>query len=191
MSAFTVALSGMTPEQTTKLNDYGIINDIDLGTLSQSDFDQLLPSATIVVRRRLYSIGQYATSGETIDASTTMLDILTRLNRNTSPPSGANLPTHFIADPTRGAPKMYVDGSTDFAGAPIKWEDWSIGTGTTLGQTVYSSLLSAAPGEHDVQAKTRDRERELYFMFKKALYQGAAYHIVERTASIESGYQVW
>ena len=57
---------------------------------------------------------------------------------------------------------MYVDGLTDCAGTPITWEDWSIRTGATLGQTVYSSLLSAAPGEHDVQAKMRDRE--LYFM---------------------------
>jgi hypothetical protein len=190
MSAFTVALAGMTPEEAAMLNDNGILNDVDLGTLSQSDFDQLLPNATIVVRRRLYSIGQYATAGENIDASTTMLDILTRLNKNTSPTMSAEgPPTAFFADPSRGAPKMYVDGLTEFAGAPIKWEDWSIGTGATLGQTVYSTLLSAAPVEGDILAKTRDRE--LYFMFKKALYQGAAYHIVERTAATESGYRVW
>jgi hypothetical protein len=189
MSAFTVALAGMTPEQTATLNDNGILNDIDLGTLSQSDFDQLLPNATIVIRRRLYSIGQYATTGENIDATTTMLDILTKLNRNITPTSVAGPSTAFLADPSRGAPKMYVDGLTEFAGAPIKWEDWSIGTGATLGQTVYSSLLSTAPEEGSILAKTRDRE--LYFMFKKALYQGAAYHIVERTAATESGYQVW
>ena len=73
--------------------------------------------------------------------------------------------------------------------APIKWEDWSIGTGATLGQTVYSDLLSTAPAEGDLLAKTRDRE--LYFMFKKALYQGAAYHLVERTSAAESGHKVW
>lgn len=190
MSTYAITLAGVTPEQLTMLTANGILNDVDLGTLSQSDFDELLPNATIVARRRLYSIGQYATSGETITSSTTMLDILTKINnKSTSPTNVADAPTPFFADPSRGAPKMYVDGLTDFGGAPIKWEDWSIGTGATLGQTVYSILLSSAPEENNVLAKTRDRE--LYFMFKKALYQGAAYHIVERTAATESGHQVW
>jgi hypothetical protein len=137
MSAFTVALTGMTAEETTTLNNNGILNDIDLGTLSKADFDQILPNATIVVRRRLYAIGQYATAGETIDGSTTMLDILTRLNTNTNSPSSVAAPpaTFFQQDPSRGAPKMYVDRLTEFAGTPIKWEDWSIGTGAILGQT--------------------------------------------------------
>ena len=80
---------------------------------------------------------------------------------------------------------MYVDGLTDFGGVPIKWEDWSIGTGATLGQTVYSSLLTAPPEEGDVLPHTRNRE--LYFVFKKALYQEAAYHIVEQTSATELG----
>ena len=190
MSTYTVALAGVTAEQLTQLTGNGILNDIDLGTLSQADFDVILPTATIVTRRRLFTIGQYVTSGETVNAATTMLDVLTKINnRNTNPTSVAAPTAAFNADPSRGAPKMYVDGLTDFGGAPIKWEDWSIGTGATLGQTVYSNLLSTAPGENDVLARTRDRE--LYFMFKKALYQGAAYHIVERTASSESGHQVW
>ena len=190
MSTFAAALAGVSQEQMTVLNASGIMNDVDLGTLSQSDFDQILPDSTIVTRRRLFAIGQYATSGETITAETTMLDILRQVNnRNTSSPSVAAYPAVSVPDPSRGAPKMYVDGLSEFGGAPIKWEDWSIGTGATLGQTVYSNLLSTAPEEDNVLARTRDRE--LYFMFKKALYQGAAYHIVERTAAAESGYQVW
>lgn len=49
--------------------------------------------------------------------------------------------------------------------------------------------MSTAPAEGNLLAKTRDRE--LYFIFKKALYQGAAYHIVKRTSAAESGHQVW
>lgn len=191
MSTHTVALSGVTPEQVALLSASGITNDVDLGTLSQADFDDILPSATIVTRRRLFSIGQYATSGESITATTTMLEILTKLNTKSTNPTNVTAPSTaaFFQDPSRGAPKMYVDGLTDFGGAPIKWEDWYIGTGATLGQTVYSSLLSTAPIETDILQKTRDRE--LYFMFKKALYQGSAYHIVEQTAANESGHQVW
>ena len=191
MSTFAVALAGLSPEQVTLLSGSGILNDVDLGTLSQSDFDEILPTATLVTRRRLFSIGQYVTSGETLTSATSMLEILTKINnKNTSPTTvTAAHQVPFFQDPSRGAPKMYVDGLSDFGGAPIKWEDWHIGTGATLGQTVYSQLLSTAPVETDVLQKTRDRE--LYFMFKKALYQGSAYHIVEHTASRESGHQVW
>ena len=191
MSTFAIALAGITPEQLTLLSGSGILNDVDLGTLSQSDFDEILPSATIVTRRRLYSIGQYATSGETLTGATTIVDILTKINnKSTSPTTSVTAPlAAYTPDPSRGAPKMYVDGLADFGGVPIKWEDWSIGTGAALGQMVYSSLLSTPPLEGNVLENTRNRE--LYFMFKKALYQGAAYHIVERTSSTESGHQVW
>jgi hypothetical protein len=189
MSTFAGTLAGVTRDQMTLLVNAGVLNDVDLGTLTQSDFDTLLPEASIVTRRRLFSIGQFVTSGEVLDAETSMLDILTKLKNASSPTSTAAPAAAFFQDPSRGAPKMYVDGLTDFGGAPIKWEDWSIGTGATLGQTVYSDLLSSAPAEGNVLAKTRDRE--LYFMFKKALYQGAAYHIVKRTSTTESGHQVW
>ena len=189
MSSFATTLAGVTGDQVTLLVNAGVLNDIDLGTLSQSDFDTLVPDASIVTRRRLFSIGQYVTTGEVLDAETTMLHILTKLKNITSPTSVAAPPAAFFPDPSRGAPKMYVDGLTDFGGAPIKWEDWSIGTGATLGQTVYSDLLSTAPAEGDLLAMTRDRE--LYFIFKKALFQGAAYHIVERTSAAESGHKVW
>ena len=122
MSTFTVALSGVTPEQVALLSASGISNDVDLGTLSQSDFDDILPGATIVTRRRLFSIGQFATSGESITATTTMLEILTRINtKSTSSTNTTAVPTApFFHDPSRGAPKIYVDGLTDFGGAPIK-----------------------------------------------------------------------
>jgi hypothetical protein len=84
---------------------------------------------------------------------------------------------------------MHVDGLTEFTGVPIKWEDWMIGTSATLGQTVYSALLAMPAPVGEAQAKTRDGE--LYFMLKKPLYQGSAYHIVESAAEAESGHRVW
>jgi hypothetical protein len=63
MSAITVTLAGVTPVQVTLLQDAGILNDVDLGTLSMTDFDIILPESTIVTRRRLHSIGQFVSSG--------------------------------------------------------------------------------------------------------------------------------
>lgn len=117
MSTFALALAGITPEQMTLLSENGIQNDVDLGTVSLTDFDTILPDANVVTRRRLYSIGQFVTSGDSLTAATTMLDILTRINnRSANPTSIAAPPAAFFPDPSRGAPKMYVDGLTDFGG---------------------------------------------------------------------------
>lgn len=59
MSTFALALAGITPEQMTLLSENGIQNDVDLGTVSLTDFDTILPDANVVTRRRLYSIGQF------------------------------------------------------------------------------------------------------------------------------------
>jgi hypothetical protein len=192
MSVLTVTLAGVTPNEVTLLQDAGILNDVDLGTLSVTDFDIILPNSTIVARRRLHSIGQFVSLGGTVSETTTMLDIITRIN---TPPPVVVQPTvnanqnAFSDQSSRGAPKIHVGGLTDFGGTPIKWEDWRVNAKATLGQTIYATLLSTAPDEGDQLAKTRDRE--LYFMFQKALYQGSANHIVESSANIESGNRVW
>ena len=157
MSTFAIALAGITPEQLTLLSGSGILNDVDLRTLSQSDFDELLPSATIVTRRRLYSIGQYATSGETLTAATTMLDILTKINnKSTSPTTSVTAPLAAnTPDPSRGAPKMYVDGLADFWGGGsnqvgrLVYRDWCYSRTTgVLFTTFYSSFGRECIGEH-------------------------------------------
>jgi len=190
MSAITVTLASVTPNQVTLLQDAGILNDVDLGTLSMTDFDIILPESTIVTRRRLHSIGQFVSLGGIITEATTMLEVLNRINGPATGQANVNVNQNAFSDPSsRGAPKIHVGGLTEFGGTPIKWEDWRVNAKATLGQTIYATLLSTAPVEGDQLAKTRDRE--LYFMFQKALYQGSAYHIVESTANLESGNQVW
>lgn len=137
MSSFATALAGVTGDQVTLLVNAGVLIDIDLGTLSQSDFDTLVPDASIVTRRRLFSIGQYVTTGEVLDAETTMLHILTKLKNITSPTSVAAPPAAFFPDPSRGAPKMYVDGLTDFGGGHL-----SSGKTGPLGPVLLSDKLS-------------------------------------------------
>ena len=81
MSILTaVTLAGVTPIEVTLLQDAGILNNVNLGTLSVTDVDIIIPNSTIVARRRLHSIGQYVSSGGNITEATTMLDILIRIN---------------------------------------------------------------------------------------------------------------
>lgn len=138
MSSFATALADVTGDQVTLLANAGVLNDVDLGTLSQSDFDTLVPEASIVTRRRLFSIGQYVTAGEVLNAETTMLDILTKLKNITSPTSVAAPPlAAFFPDPSRGAQKRYVDGLTDFGGLLSSGK-----TGGLSGLVLHSDKLS-------------------------------------------------
>ena len=107
-----------------------------------------------------------------------------------APATNIPAPAAGIADPSRGAPKIYVDSLKDFSGEPIDWEEWYIGTGATLGQTAYGTLLAdtGKPTQADTVGNARDRE--LYNMLKKALYKGTAHHIIDGNAA-ESGHDAW
>ncbi len=50
MSTFALELAGITPEQMTLLSENGILNDVDLGNVSQTDFDTIFPTANVVTR---------------------------------------------------------------------------------------------------------------------------------------------
>jgi hypothetical protein len=183
----TVTLMGLTTAEMTLLTGAGVGNDNDLTMLTRENIDTVLATSSLVVRGRVFKIAQYIESGAVVTTETTLETVNARISTNRSPTSV--LPGSFFTDSMRGAPKMHVDGLTEFIGTPVKWEDWNIGTSSTLGQTVYSTLLSTPAPAGDLQAKNRDRE--LYFMLKKALYQGSAYHIVEGQAETESGHLVW
>ena len=76
-------------------------------------------------------------------------------------------------------PRKYVDALKDFSGDPIDWEEWYIGTGATLGQTAYATLLTDTGKPVPADTVGMARDRELYNMLKKALYQGTAHHIID------------
>lgn len=70
---------------------------------------QILSHANnIVTRHRLFTIGQYVTSGETINAATTMLDVLTKINNWN--PNECHCPYSSIPGPSCRAPRCTLTG---------------------------------------------------------------------------------
>jgi hypothetical protein len=73
----------------------------------------------------------------------------------------------YPPDPSRGAPKLYIDSLKEYNGNPIDSETWELTTKSTLGQTTYAELLHNPPEVANVIATARDKE--LFHMFVKAL----------------------
>ena len=165
MDPVIVTITELSPDEVNLLSAGGVINSNDLMVLTEADIVALLPAATPLLRRKVVRITEYLQRGNTIDAGTTIQDIMTELTAPPAPPAGAPI---YQPDPTRNAPKVYVNALEEFSGAPIDWEDWSVKTSATLGQTSYAGLLTTAPAVNNVIENTRDRE--LFHMLKSATY---------------------
>ena len=138
-------------------------------------------------------LGTFLASGHVVNVQTTMQNVMVTLSMPMATTAQAVVPAVLAmpVDPTRGAPKIYVDALKDFSGDPIDWEEWYIGTGATLGQTAYATLLTDTPGK-PLPADTvgMARDRELYNMLKKALYKGTAHHIIDANG-LQCGHDAW
>jgi hypothetical protein len=106
------------------------------------------------MQRKVIRVAEYLTRGHVITATTSMADVLRIM---TAPPAAPAV-VPCAVDPTQNAPKVYVNALESFSGAPIDWEDWSVKTSATLGQTAYAMLLTSAPTPGNIIEVTRDRE---------------------------------
>ena len=89
-------------------------------------------------------------------------------------------------DPSRGAPKLHVNGLKVFDGQPINYEDREQGFKADLGQTAYTTLITTPPTTGDNIMETRDKE--LFLMLTSALMKGSGMHIINAMNN-ESGNQ--
>ena len=190
MNAFIVTLAGLTQDETALLAAGGVTTPEDFLMLTHADFSELLPNASVLVKRKLSNISLYLSGGGVITGATTVQEISLVLAQRNVPV--VNMPAGGVAavaeNPNRGAPKLQVDGLESFSGNPLDWEDWEKGTSATLGQTAYAGLLTAPPGAADATAQARNRE--LYNMLLKAIYKGNALHILESVEG-ENGHLGW
>jgi hypothetical protein len=188
MEPSIVTLAGLTTGDVSTLSAADVTSSQDIMILNLDDLVLILPNATVLLRRKLSRIASYLANGHSVTGTTTMQTVMAGLSSGPAanqPPAAP--PTPYIADPSARAPKLYVDGLAVYDGTPIKWEDWEVGTIATLGQTVYSSLLTTPPTAGDAVAEARNRE--LYNMIVKATYLGSALHIV-KSCPIDDGHSV-
>ena len=84
--------------------------------------------------------------------------------------------TSSSTDVTRGATKITVNSLSEFSGEPIEFEEWELETKPTIGQTVYTKLLTNPPSANDIVVAVRDLE--LFNMFAASFLRGSALHVI-------------
>ena len=187
MDPKVVELSGMTQHELETLANAGLTNTDNLSVLEEADIVHLLPKSSILLRRKLARLGTFLARGHVVNVQTTMQNVMVTLSMPMATTAQAVVPD---VDNMRGAPKIYVDALKDFSRDPIDWEEWYIGTGATLGQTAYATLLTDTGKPVPADTVGMARDRELYNMLKKALYKGTAHHIIDANG-LQSGHDAW
>jgi hypothetical protein len=152
----------------------------------------ILPGATTVRKRKLALVGAYVARGQTLSGTTRIIGIQAYLNAPNimaaePQPLPPIPPAGYPPDPSRGAPKLYIDSLKEYDGNPINFEIWELATKNTLGQTTYANLLHDPPDVTNIISVARDKE--LFHMLVKALMNGSAMHILQvlHAAGTESG----
>ena len=183
-------LTGITAAEEALLTAEGVINAEELSLLTYEDLTGILPDATTVKKRKLELIREYVQRGEVVTAETTIMGIQAYvLSTASTLQVPAPAPTGgYAPDPSRGAPKLYIDSLKEYSGNPIEFENWELATKSTLGQTTYVELLLNPPDVTNIVTVTRDRE--LFHMLVKAMMNGSAMHILQvlQAGQIESGH---
>jgi hypothetical protein len=102
MEPSTILLSGLSAEDVTTLTENGVMNSMDLMSLTYDDVCAILPEGNVLKKRKLSNIAKYLASGHIIDANTEMLDILRHLTYMANPL--VNLPPncHMSTTTTNG-----------------------------------------------------------------------------------------
>ena len=100
--------------------------------------------------------------------------------------TSTSITSTYTVDPSRGTPKLHVNALSKVDGHSINYKDWEKGYKATLGQTVYTPLITTAPGASDTIMTARDKI--LFLMITSALTKGSGMHVINEM-SVESVYK--
>jgi hypothetical protein len=190
MDPSIIQLSGLSVAEVALLTTAGITNTEEFMGMPHEDVSEALPQASIATKRKLFKIAQYLALGHNIVANTTtMVEIHRYFGEKAYPPAPIQLPPQPPAeqDPTRGAPRMSINGLEDFDGTATEWLKWESLVKATIGQSVYAEYLDNPPDQDNVSQKTR--KKEFYNMLAKATNNGFANHLIAKNK--DDGHEAW
>jgi hypothetical protein len=113
-----IQLTGLSVAEVAVLTEAGVTNTDELMGLTHEDICQALPLGTLVKKRKLSKVAAYLASGQNIVANTTTVADIHRHLSDMANPAPIQLPPLPPAalDPTRGAPRMSINGLEEFDG---------------------------------------------------------------------------
>ena len=130
-------LTGLSDADVAEFKISGIVTADDL---SYVYFPDLLTAVSVVKRRKFDLICQYLDeySNFLLYATLSMEQVKKVVVESRKSATTGAVSTEYVDKDT---PKVYPDQLQDFTGGPIDYEEWSLGTETTIKQTVYKVFL--------------------------------------------------
>ena len=189
-----VTLVGLSTDQVTTLDGFDIKTIDDIATLEKSDYDQVLGTAntTFMVRRRLSQVSLYLRNGGRITSSTTMAHVM----QNITGPGNAPLQPQrqSTVDRYSSPIKLSPTDVPEFSGHIKDQEKYRTQIEAMVGQTAFKFLLK----RDAVTPEEKERDEELFNVFKASFHDGTAYHIITSSLTDQhnnpippSGRRVW
>ena len=187
-------LTALTDEQITTLTDtYGIRTTTNLLLLEPDDITEIIGNEpnTFLTRKKLLVLIRFLRSGGHVTAATTMDEVSEVLRVVPRPTSGTPTATSMSA-PIRLSPSDIPQ----FSGEIEDQESYQTKIEAMVGQTTFKFLLSRAP-TNEVE---RERDEELFNVFKASFLEGTAYHLVTSSlldpetpgaTLLPSGHRLW
>ena len=183
------ALANLNDEQLgSSRNEFGLSTVQDLALLETSDFDEILgnENSSFLQRKKLAKIADFVREGGVLSSRTTINDILTfRRMSNSASTSQAIIPS-----PIKLSPKDFPK----FTGKISDQSSYKTRVEALIGQTAFKFLLTKDAETPD----EKERDEELYNVFKNSFLDGTVYHVVARSLRdddgnnlVPSGRRVW
>ena len=187
-------LIGLTNQQITEMKDTYLVMTIqDLTLLEPDDFTTIFgnEAATFMIRKRLSVLIKYLRSGGLVTTTTTMTDVAEVLQRASSASGATGTNTHVSVS----APiKLSPNDIPAFSGDIEDQESYRTKIEAMVGQTTFKHLLTRAPNN----AVEKERDEELFNVFKASFNDGTAYHLVtssilddQGNSLLPSGHRLW
>ena len=189
-------LTGLTEAQiTTRTTTYGIKSIENLILMEPADISDIFgnDAGTFLTRKKLSVLIRFLCNGGNLTAATTMNEVSEVLRVAPTSNTASSITSHSSAS----APiKLSPSDIPEFLGEIEDQETYRTKIEAMVGQTTFKFLLTRAPAN----VVERERDEELFNVFKASFFEGNAYHLV--TSSLldpdnpgvtlaPSGYRLW
>ncbi len=183
MDVHIVSLAGLTVAEVTLLNAEGITDGFMLSVLGYDGLHQILPTSSVIVKKKLETIGMFVAKGNVVDGAVTMEEVVKLLNQ-----APTNQGSSVSTTKSHATVKVSVNFLKEFSGAPIDWEDWEEKTIATVRQTHFAAVLEGAADTSDPEKVKLNNQ--FYNVLFTAVREGSAFHLVDGVKE-QDGYLAW